>query len=100
MDVSQATTAICVIDVEGRTLAEGVTATERCAIATFVRRRAPGVERIGMETGQLSVWLWNELRALDLPVVCIDARQANAGLKAMLAKTDRNDLGVPTRQAA
>ena len=91
LDVSQATTAICVVDSEGKTLAEGVTATEPGAIAAFLHRRAPDAERIGLETGPLSVWLWNELRALDLPVVCMDARHANAGLKVMLAKTDRND---------
>ena len=91
LDVSQATTAICVVDSDGKTLAEGVTATEPDAIAAFLHRRAPDAERIGLETGPLSVWLWNELRALDLPVVCMDARHANAGLKVMLAKTDRND---------
>ena len=91
LDVSQATTAICVVDADGKTLAEGVTATEPGAIAAFLRRRAPGAERIGLETGPLSVWLWNELRALGLPVIGMDARHANAGLKVMLAKTDRND---------
>jgi transposase len=91
LDVSQATTAICVVDGDGRTLAEGVTATEPGAIAAFLHRRASDAERIGLETGPLSVWLWNELRALGLPVVCMDARHANAGLKVMLAKTDRND---------
>lgn len=91
LDVSQATTAICVVDGEGRTLAEGMTATEPRAIAAFVRQRAPDAIRLGMETGPLAVWLWNELRALDLPVICMDARHANAGLKVMLAKTDRND---------
>ena len=48
LDVSQATTAICVVDGEGRTLAESVTATEPCAIAAFVRQRAPDAIRIGM----------------------------------------------------
>ena len=89
LDVSQATTAICVVDADGKTLAEGVTATEPGAIAAFLRRRAPDAERIGLETGPLSVWLWNELRALGLPVICMDARHANAGLKVMLAKTDQ-----------
>lgn len=86
LDVSQATTAICVVDADGKTLAEGVTATEPGAIVTFLRRRAPDAERIGLETGPLSVWLWNELRGLDLPVVCMDARHANAGLKVLLAR--------------
>ena len=91
LDVSQATTAICVVDADGKTLAEGSTATEPGAIAAFLRRRAPDAERIGLETGPLSIWLWNELRALGLPVICMDARHANAGLKVMLAKIDRND---------
>ena len=81
LDVSQATTAICVVEDEGKMLAVGITATEPGAIATFVRRRAPDAVRIGLETGPLAVWLWIELRALGLPVVCIDARHANAGLE-------------------
>ena len=59
MDVSQATTAICVVDADGKTLAEGVTASEPAAIGAFLRRRASDAERIGLETGPLSVWLWN-----------------------------------------
>jgi transposase len=44
-----------------------------------------------METGPLAVWLWNELHAKGVPVVCIDARHANAALKMRANKTDRND---------
>src|SRR3712207_892156 len=41
--------------------------------------------------GPLTVWLWNELRDRQLPVVRLDARHANAALKVRPAKTDRND---------
>jgi hypothetical protein len=44
-----------------------------------------------METGPLAVWLWNELHDRGLPVICIDARHANAALKVRPNKTDRND---------
>ena len=44
-----------------------------------------------METGQLAVWLWNALSAKRLPIVCLDARHANAALKMMPNKTDRHD---------
>ena len=77
LDVSQKTTAICVVDEEGRTLAEGVTAREPEAIAGFVRRRAPDAVRIGMETGPLAEWLWNELRALG-----VDRPPSGGGLAA------------------
>ena len=47
--------------------------------------------RAGLETGPLSVWLCNGLKARGVPIVCMDARHANAALKMMPAKTDRND---------
>jgi hypothetical protein len=31
------------------------------ALADWLSAHAPEVRRIGMETGALSVWLWNEL---------------------------------------
>jgi hypothetical protein len=42
----------------------------------FVRSNAPGVVRIGLETGPTATWLWTELKRLGLPVICIDARHA------------------------
>jgi transposase len=91
LDVSQATTAICVVDEEGRTLAEGKVPTCPRTIAAFVRSQAPGLVRIGLETGPLAVWLFGALRQDGLPVICLDARHANAGLALMPNKTDRND---------
>jgi transposase len=61
------------------------------AIAEFVRAKAPGVVRIGIETGPTTTWLWTELKRLDLPVICIDARHAKAVLKMQINKSDRND---------
>ena len=47
--------------------------------------------RAGIETGPLSVWLWGELKRRELPILCLDARHANAALKMMPNKTDRAD---------
>ena len=44
-----------------------------------------------METGPTSTWLWHALHAAGLPVICIDARHAQAALSMRLNKTDRND---------
>ncbi|WP_297535089.1 IS110 family transposase [Nitrobacter sp.] len=38
-----------------------------------------------------SGWLWHELRRVDLPVVCIDARHAHAALSVRMNKSDQND---------
>ncbi len=61
------------------------------AIATFIKTNAVNVKRIGLETGPTTTWLWHELRALGLPVICIDARHAKAALSMQINKSDRND---------
>jgi transposase len=61
------------------------------AIAAFLRAKAPGAVRIGLETGPTATWLWTELKRLGLPVICIDARHAKAVLKMQINKSDRND---------
>jgi transposase len=91
LDVSQATTAICVVDEDGRALAEGKVPTCPLAIAAFVRTQTPELIRLGLETGPLAVWLFGALRQEGLPVICLDARHAAAGLAMMANKTDRND---------
>jgi transposase len=47
--------------------------------------------RIGLETGPLTTWLWNELTADGLPMVCLDARHAKKALDMKVNKTDAND---------
>src|ERR1700687_2952175 len=61
------------------------------ALTALLRERAPHAERIGFETGAMASWLWHELRRVDLPVVCIDARHAHAALSVRLNKSDQND---------
>jgi len=39
----------------------------------------------------MAVWLWNELHAQGVPIVCLDARHAHGALKVRPNKTDRND---------
>lgn len=91
LDVSMERTAICVIDETGRKLSEGKVATCPDAIASWLAERTVDLAKLGMETGPLAVWLWNELSKRGLPIVCLDARHANAALSMMPNKTDRHD---------
>src|SRR5881398_4138828 len=91
LDVSLKRTSICVVNQVGSVVREGVVESEPEAIAAFVRSKAPGAVRIGLETGPTSTWLWTELKRLGLPVICIDARHAKAALKLQINKSDRND---------
>lgn len=91
LDVSLKSTSICVVDREGSVLLEECVPSEPDAIAEFVHTNAPEVQRVGLESGPTSVWLWRELARRDVPVVCIDARHAKAALSMQINKTDRND---------
>ena len=91
LDVSLKLTSICVVNQTGSIVQEGVVDSDPEAIASFVRSRAPGAARIGIETGPTTTWLWTELNRLGLPVICIDARHAKAVLKMQINKSDRND---------
>src|SRR6202162_5049545 len=91
LDVSLKQTSICVVNQTGVIVQEGVVNSDPEAIALFVRSKAPGAVRIGIETGPTTTWLWTELKRLGLPVICIDARHAKAVLKMQINKSDRND---------
>ena len=91
LDVSQKETSVCVVDDAGRTVYEGRVKSDPSALTELLRKRAPHAERIGFETGAMASWLWHELRRVELPVVCIDARHAHAALSVRVNKSDRND---------
>ena len=57
LDVSLKQTSICVVNQAGSVLREGTVDSEPDAIAAFVRSKAPGVVRIGLETGPTATWL-------------------------------------------
>lgn len=95
LDVSLKTTAVCVVDAAGAVLAEGSVASDPDAIARFVEKKAPAAIRVGLESGPTATWLWTELNARGLPVICIDARHAKAVLKMQINKSDRKDaMGI------
>jgi transposase len=91
LDVSMKETALALVDEQGRWVKEGKVASWPEDIERFVRRWAPDITRLGLESGALSSWLCEELQARGLPAICIDARHAKAGLSLQVNKNDRND---------
>ncbi len=89
LDVYLEETSICVVDGRGKIVSEGTVISEPPAIAGFIKTNAVGAKRVGLETGPTTTWLWHELRALGLPVICIDARHAKAALSLQINKSDR-----------
>lgn len=91
LDVSLNTTAICVVNTDGDIVREGEVQTEPEAISAWLRSHNIAVERIGLEAGTLTPWLWHELLDRGWPVICIETRHTKAALRAQQVKTDRND---------
>ena len=91
LDVSLEETAICVVDATGRIVKELRVPSEPEALIRALQETGLAFERIGLEVCSLTAWLHDELRGAGLPVVCIETRQANAAMKTMPNKTDRND---------
>ena len=91
LDVSQAKTTVCIVDERGLVTWRGSCATSPGAIAQTLATRASSLERVGLESGPLTPWLVHELRTLELPVVCLDARHARAALSVQINKSDAND---------
>ncbi|MGB2660015.1 MAG: IS110 family transposase [Pseudolabrys sp.] len=91
LDVSLKETSISVIDEADKTIWRGRSASTPDDIAEKLSARAPHAQRIGLECGQLSNWLYHGLKSKGLPVICIDARHASATLSLRINKTDTND---------
>ena len=91
LDVSLDETAICIVDNTGVIFREGKADTEPEAIATWLKASEVPIERLGLEAGPLSPWLWEGLRAAGLPATCIETRRMKGATAVMAVKTDRND---------
>ena len=91
LDGSMEETNVCVLDDAGMVVFVGSTPSRPEALTKLLRAQAQHAERIALETGSLSSWLWCELKAVGFPVVCLDARHANTALSMRISKTDRND---------
>lgn len=60
-------------------------------IAGTIRSKASEVVRIGLESGPLSTWHWHALKAMGLPVVCLDSWHAQTTMSGQVNKTDKGD---------
>jgi len=91
LDVSLETTAICVIDQDGKIVQEAVASTDAGAIADVLERHRADLERIGLEAAPMSEWLMRGLEERDLQAVQMETRQVHLALSASAVKTDRKD---------
>lgn len=91
LDVSVKETAICIVDETGRICREIKVVSHPEDLSKVLAEAGFRIERIGLEAGPLSQWLFEGMARAGLPVICVETRHTKAFLKAQVNKTDRND---------
>ena len=91
LDLSVKETSVCIIDKAGKVIREVKVATKPVPILAVLTEEALAIERIGLEAGPLSQWLYSALAEAGLPVICVETRHMKAALSAQINKSDRND---------
>ncbi len=91
IDVSLEYASVCVIDASGKIVREGKVLSEPAALIAWFAALGLGCERIGLEAGPLSQWLYAAMRETGLAVELLETRHVRRALELMPVKTDRND---------
>ena len=91
LDVSLASTAICVLDEKGKIVTEAQVASTPEALVAFMGKLEHEIAATGLEAGPLSHWLHKGLADAGFETVLMGTRRVKAALKAMPIKTDRRD---------
>jgi transposase len=91
IDVSLECSSVCVMDASGKIVKEAKVASEPLALIGWFGSLGLRLERIGLEAGPLSQWLYAELRKAKLAVELLETRHVRNAFKTMPVKTDRKD---------
>ena len=91
IDVSLECSSVCVVDADGKIVCEGKVASEPEALIAWFGSLGLDLERIGLEAGPLSQWLYAALGKAGLAVELLETRHVRKAFEAMPVKSDRND---------
>src|SRR5262249_57856827 len=91
LDVSVKETSVCIVDDTGKIVREVKVASEPDALLAVLTNPGYHFKRIGLEARPLSQWLFSALAEAELPVICVETRHMQAGLKPQINKNDLKD---------
>lgn len=92
LDVAMKQTQVCIVDDAGKVVREKPVSSKPAALEGLIRHYgSSNIERIVVESGNLSGWLYQELKRRGLPITCVDALQVSRFLSVKRNKTDAND---------
>src|SRR3546814_3804553 len=91
IDVSLEYSSVCVVDSDGSIVREAKVLSEPDALVEWCAALAVPMERIGLEAGPLSQWLYAAMTDEGLPEELLEPRHVRAAFKPMPVKTDKKD---------
>jgi transposase len=91
IDVSLECSSVCVVDASGKIVREARVASEPEALIAWFGALGFSLERIGLEAGPLSQWLFAGMKGTGLAVELLETRHVRKAFEAMPVKSDRND---------
>jgi transposase len=91
IDVSLECSSVCVVNASGKILREARVASEPEALIAWFGSCGLELERVGLEAGPLSQWLFAAMRQAGLAVQLLETRHVRKAFEAMPVKSDRND---------
>lgn len=91
LDVSDETTAVCVVSANGEMLCETTANTNAASVGAALKPYRRVLDKVACESGTKSMWLARELLRKKWPIVCLDAMHTHKALAASINKTDKND---------
>jgi transposase len=91
IDVSVESSSVCVVDADGKIVGEAKVLSEPDALVAWFTARAEPMERIGLEAGPLSQWLYAAMSKAGLAVELLETRHVRTAFKTMPVKTDKKD---------
>lgn len=91
LDVSLASTAVCVVGAQGKIIKETTAPSEPEDLVAALKAIPGDIVAVGLEAGPLSQWLYRHLNDAGFATVLMETRQVKGALKAMPIKTDRRD---------
>ena len=86
LGVSVKEASVCIVDETGKVCREVKVMSHPEELIRALRDPAWRLERVGLEAGPRSQWLFSGLAEAGLPVICIETRDTKAFLKARLTK--------------
>src|SRR4029079_1780276 len=91
IDVSLECSSVCVVDDSRKIVRAARVASEPEALIAWFGALGFSLERIGLEAGPLSQWLFAAMRQAGLAVELLETRHVRKAFEAMPVKSDRND---------